>query len=746
MKKLLVTILGCALCLFLATSAKADVSKMDGYLRIAYKNPQTGKAMLGKSMNLESAIPSIDCLLKSTDPDATLHEIMVEGGEVRATIGQIMSVSIPLAALDKISNLDEVVYLEAAKPMTSKMNAARNYTGVAEVQTGDGISQAYNGENVLVGIVDGSLDWHHADFESSSGNTRICYMRRRISENTVQECTNSTIDDGSCDIVQGGTLDNGHGTNVTGIAAGNDSTYTGVAPESYIAFGFNSASNAQTSDSDTFSFSTQVLENVAAIFSKADSLDMPAVINLSLGTSLGAHDDTSLLEEGLNSAVENEQGRVIVNAAGNENVNYNAISNDLGGIHAAIDVSAAQDEAWKVAIFNSSISIFGNSATVDVWLADSDDCRNTQIQVMAYRRDEDYVSNAGNTNTNFARAVSSAIDFSADNTSLDNQTDDSVAEIDVYTYTEDTQNDRPHAIINISPVTQWADITNTTDGYNFDIIFRAQAGQCTGDMWLYPDQTAILDFYQNVDTFDINGSAQGNGYHVNDGDSEKTTTIPGTASGVITVGSFIDRASWTDINGTSHNQNQYDADVGATGSTVGEVSLFSSLGPTGETTGARIKPDVVAPGEPIISSAAVGMAFDSEILGDSTHVKFEGTSMASPHVAGIVALLLEKNNCLTAAEVKNALTSTATSVPVNGANPNNYYGYGKVNALAAIQAFSTNTSCYDGTSCGSGGGGGGGSSSSCGGILVPHAAPISSTQAILMLLPFIILAIRRFKK
>ncbi|MFH1874636.1 MAG: S8 family serine peptidase [Pseudomonadota bacterium] len=741
MKKL-VTASICGISLLLATAAGADVSKMDGYLRIASSSPETAKAMLGKSLDLTSAIPTIDCLLKSTDPDSTLHEIIIAGGEVGATIGQIMSVTIPLDNLETISNLDEVVYLEAAKPMTPKMNAARTYTGVASVQAGDGLSQAYNGQNVLVGVVDGSLDWHHADFQNTNSTTRICYMRRRNpTTNAVQECTNSTIDDSSCDIVQGGTLDSGHGTNVTGIAAGNNSTYTGVAPQSFIAFGFNSATNAETSDSTTFSFSTQVLENVAAIFSKADSLDLPAVINLSLGTSLGAHDNTSLLEEGLNSAVAGEQGRVIVNAAGNENVNYNAVSNDYGGIHAAIEVSSAQAQGWKAGIFNSYIANYGTPATVDVWLADTVACRDTTIEVMAYRKDEDYWNHPGNTNTNFARVKTTAINFTSDRTSLDNITNDNKAEVDVYTYTSDSQNGRPHAIVNIMPVTSWAtDITNSTNGYNFDIIFRTPSGQCTGDMWLYPDQTAVLDFFQNINTFDIAGT---DGYGVNDGDSNKTTTVPGTASEVITVGSYIDRATWTDINGTSHNQNQYDPSIGATGSTVGSVSLFSSLGPTGEISGARIKPDLVAPGEPIISSAARGMSFDSEILGDSTHAKFEGTSMASPHVAGIVALLLEKNNCLTATEVKNALTSTATNVPVNGATPNNYYGYGKVNALAAIQTINSSSACYGGSSCGSGGGS---SSSSCGGILVPHVGPINYAPVLLVLLPFIGLIMRRIRK
>ena len=61
-----------------------------------------------------------------------------------------------------------------------------------------------------------------------------------------------------------------------------------------------------------------------------------------------------------------------------------------------------------------------------------------------------------------------------------------------------------------------------------------------------------------------------------------------------------------------------------------------------------------------------------------------GTSMAAPHVAGIVALILQANPKLTAAQVKTILETTATVDQNTGAVPNNRYGYGKVNAYNAV--------------------------------------------------------------
>jgi subtilisin family serine protease len=63
----------------------------------------------------------------------------------------------------------------------------------------------------------------------------------------------------------------------------------------------------------------------------------------------------------------------------------------------------------------------------------------------------------------------------------------------------------------------------------------------------------------------------------------------------------------------------------------------------------------------------------------------QGTSMATPHIAGITALLLEANPELTPEEVRDILQTTAVKDDYTGEVPNNFYGMGKVDALAAMQ-------------------------------------------------------------
>ncbi|MFK7925779.1 MAG: S8/S53 family peptidase [Bacteroidia bacterium] len=63
-------------------------------------------------------------------------------------------------------------------------------------------------------------------------------------------------------------------------------------------------------------------------------------------------------------------------------------------------------------------------------------------------------------------------------------------------------------------------------------------------------------------------------------------------------------------------------------------------------------------------------------------------SAANPHLAGILCLMLEINDSLTAPQMKNLLHITARQDGFTGAVPNNVWGYGKLDALALADAIS----------------------------------------------------------
>jgi subtilisin family serine protease len=113
------------------------------------------------------------------------------------------------------------------------------------------------------------------------------------------------------------------------------------------------------------------------------------------------------------------------------------------------------------------------------------------------------------------------------------------------------------------------------------------------------------------------------------------------------------------------------------------VSYFSSKGPTGD---GRYKPDLLAPGERIISCAAKGAKLVVDEAGDQTCTYFEssGTSMAAPHVSGAIAafLSIRREFIGEPEKVKQVFCSTATDL----GRDRYFQGSGLVDLMRAIQS------------------------------------------------------------
>jgi subtilisin family serine protease len=112
---------------------------------------------------------------------------------------------------------------------------------------------------------------------------------------------------------------------------------------------------------------------------------------------------------------------------------------------------------------------------------------------------------------------------------------------------------------------------------------------------------------------------------------------------------------------------------GSTNQTPDIVASFSSSGPTPYSL--LMKPDVSAPGVAVLSAVPRTQGL---------WAGFSGTSMASPHVAGGVALLLERHPQWTPAQVKSALESTAVSARSGGVEASSIrQGGGRIDLLRA---------------------------------------------------------------
>jgi subtilisin family serine protease len=132
-----------------------------------------------------------------------------------------------------------------------------------------------------------------------------------------------------------------------------------------------------------------------------------------------------------------------------------------------------------------------------------------------------------------------------------------------------------------------------------------------------------------------------------------TVTTPATASGVITVAS-------------------------CTADEIPEASKSSGRGPTRDQ---RRKPEIAAPGEFIFSSQANAGRGEPKT---PARKALSGTSMAAPHVTGVVARLLSRQNYLFAHEIRELITETA-SRPGGQSDWQPGLGHGIVDAAAAVR-------------------------------------------------------------
>ncbi len=136
----------------------------------------------------------------------------------------------------------------------------------------------------------------------------------------------------------------------------------------------------------------------------------------------------------------------------------------------------------------------------------------------------------------------------------------------------------------------------------------------------------------------------------NSGPGAKTVACPGDDPNVITVGA----------------SDRNDA-----------IASFSSRGPNRD---GSIKPDVTNMGVGLVAAKATGVSSSKPV--GQYYQAMSGTSMATPMTAGTVALLISAKPGMTPAQIKAALTKTAK--PLGSSVPNNDYGYGRVQAKAAL--------------------------------------------------------------
>jgi len=251
---------------------------------------------------VESNEVSVKCFLH-TETENNIDRKALEslGVELNNNAGRIWTCRIPVLQIGNVRKIDCVKYIEASQPVKPLLDSARSVTNTNHVQAGTGLSQAYKGENVVVGVIDRGFDYTHPTFYDETLSTyrvkrarNFAYGGNYTSQSTILAAQHD------------GTLGN-HATHVAGIAGGSggttNATYRGVAPNSDLVF-------------VTANTSSDILNGFSYIKSYAQSEGKPCVANISLGSNYGPNDGTSSFEQMMDSY--SGAGAIACISSGNE--------------------------------------------------------------------------------------------------------------------------------------------------------------------------------------------------------------------------------------------------------------------------------------------------------------------------------------------------------------------------------------------------------------------------------------------
>lgn len=594
--------------------------------------------------------------------------IRSRGGQIRHSISNYVAVSLPINEIEELAKQAFVTTIPFQINTPQVLNdSMRVNSNIVPVHDGVApLMQAYTGKDVIIGVIDTGLDFTHGDFIDSLGNTRVLAIwdqKYPVAANTPlpfgygQEWDSTDINAMACPHEDSSFVYYGHGTGVAGTAAGNGRAtgeHMGAAPEADII--------AVASDFYSPNWSTTLADAVDWIYSKADALGKPCVINLSLGNYAGSHDALDPATMYIESLITAKGGRALCAAAGNAG---------QIPIHVGYDVTTDTNFTWFEYTNNILGTGFGG-VYIEAW-ADTADFNGVSYSLAAdtngttiVRHD---VSNYHSVADNLGVTVTDTLLNGTDTIAFVDftlQLLDSRYRLEAYVYGDDAVIQQYYMAIQFTGsgrVDMWAPYW---EGYSF-----ATASGLPG-VGSFPP----IAYYVLPDTV------------------QTMVDLAQCSDQVITVANYQNLGSYYDMDGN----------LEVVGGVTGQLTENTSTGPTRDN---RQKPDIASPA--LFTMGANTLEFlvylranePYKVSSDTMHSRGAGTSIASPSIAGICALYLEKCPNATNVEMMNAITGTAISDAYTGAVPNIGWGYGKADALAAL--LSSNFSVgltYDPLCCG----------------------------------------------
>lgn len=541
--------------------------------------------------------------------------------------------SIPIERLAGLSRDAAVRRIEANRGNRIDMDTVPVILNAEKAYAGENLPQAFTGKGVVVGVMDIGFDLTHPNFyDTEASEYRIKSLWDQLAADSNRYVGRSYEGRETLLALKHSRdgLDQTHGTHTLGIAAGGGwdteekGKYRGMAYESDICLVANATSNnaaiIDTADYYKYTYATDAM-GFKYMFDYAAERGLPCVASFSEGSGQDFRGDDLLYYEMLGKLTG--PGRIIVASAGNG-----------GSVKAYFRKPAGTDSTGCFLAANNRRTAFtlksGEPFTI-VLKSWGDNGAERRLPV------------------------------------------DSILALVDSTLTDSTRLGRLLVVAYKSCYNQAETCYDVSLRQSFDLPLSL----------VVEGKDAEVEYYWSV------GAPTTNALDPSLTAGEKSHSIdsPASAPSVICVGSTGYRG---DIYTYLGNHRTYGAGLN------GKRHPTSAVGPTYD---GRLKPDVVAPGVNIISSYSSFYlehhpnAWDI-VNSDKRHFDFNGrtyawnynsgTSMATPAVAGAIALWLEAKPSLTPDEVMNVLAKTCSHPDPSLPYPNNEYGYGQIDVYRGL--------------------------------------------------------------